>query len=229
MKEASKYYGCQSRYTQKELESYRQWLAELDEEAHGPGGDLRKRDDDIWTIFNPAHWSGQQIYESFTDEELLDIVIRTMNHHGHRPDFEDIHYIYLKYLKDRFGSQDKIKVLAKTRLKNLRNEQAWPVDWPDRVSPAPVLEHPKKHPFTEDDAAMLKNICERVHRSASLPDLTPEEKARLDKLGGVNRILKEMGIPALKERELLHMKKYWQEERKRQAAEAATANAEEKK
>lgn len=61
------------------------------------------------------------------------------------------------------------------------------------------------------------------------PELTPEEKARLNKFGGAGQVMKMMGIPILRGSELRHLKKYWQEEREKQAAGAATKNMEETK
>lgn len=76
---------------------------------------------------------------------------------------------------------------------------------------------------------MLENICRRARKSASLPILTPEEKARLNKMGGAEQVLQRMGIPAIRESELRHLQKYWESERKKQAAKAAEIKKEDTK
>ena len=90
MQEQTKSYGGQPILTEKELKSYRAWLEELDEKAHQPGEDLTICSKDAWAVFNPEQLPGKQIYNSFLDGELLDVVICTMNHQGHRPDFNNI-------------------------------------------------------------------------------------------------------------------------------------------
>ena len=42
-------------------------------------------DPDIWGVFNPKGNIGRQIYESYTDEALLEAVVGTMDHPGHKP------------------------------------------------------------------------------------------------------------------------------------------------
>ena len=37
-------------------------------------------DPDIWRVFNPEGNIGRQIYESYTDEALLEAVVGTMDH-----------------------------------------------------------------------------------------------------------------------------------------------------
>ena len=71
--------------TKRQLEGYRQWIAELDEESRKLGGGSESCDSELYRYFAPDQVVGRQVYESFSDEELLDIMIRTMHHQGHKP------------------------------------------------------------------------------------------------------------------------------------------------
>ena len=63
----------EQKLTEKELLGYRQWLSELDEESRGEQGTSRQAmDPDLWRIFDPKGNIGRQIYESYTDEALLE-------------------------------------------------------------------------------------------------------------------------------------------------------------
>ena len=90
--------------TEKELFGYRQWLAELNSEAAEESGDFNSCDPEVWEQFDPESSCGSQIYHSFRDEELLDVVIATMGRQGRKPRFDRIHIIYRRYLRLRFGS-----------------------------------------------------------------------------------------------------------------------------
>ena len=81
MQEQTKSYGGQPILTEKELKSYRALLENLDEKAHQPGEDLTICSKGAWAVFNPEQLPGKQIYNSFSDGELLDVVIYTMNNH----------------------------------------------------------------------------------------------------------------------------------------------------
>ena len=73
----------EQKLTEKELRGYRQWLSELDEESRGEQGTSRQAmDPDLWRIFDPKGNIGRQIYESYTDEALLEAVVVTMDHRG---------------------------------------------------------------------------------------------------------------------------------------------------
>lgn len=77
----------QQKLAEKELAGYRQWITELEEEARQTGGDLTLCDGEVWQYFDPGKPLGYQIYRSYSDEELLDILIKTMNHQGRTPDY----------------------------------------------------------------------------------------------------------------------------------------------
>lgn len=208
----------------QELEYYRGWLAELDADAHKSGGNPAFCTGEIWDIFFPFHRAGKQIYRSFSDEELLDIVIRTMNHQGHRPDFNSIYCIYLQYLKLRFGGLDEIKALAKRRMRQLKNEKDWPADWQDRVSIEPMRERmaKSKKELSKEDAALLEKLCIQAKEHGVPLHLDEADKRILDRMGGSGNVLKTMGIPIFKGSELRHMQEYWASEREKQKEAAAT-------
>ena len=93
----------EQKLTEKELRGYRQWLSELDEESRGEQGTSRQAlDPDLWRIFDPKGNIGRQIYESYTDEALLEAVVVTMDHPGHKPRtltsrYLSVHFQILKY------------------------------------------------------------------------------------------------------------------------------------
>ena len=73
----------EQKLTEKELRGYRQWLSELDVESREEQESSRQTvDPDIWRVFNPEGNIGRQIYESYTDEALLEAVVGTMDHPG---------------------------------------------------------------------------------------------------------------------------------------------------
>ena len=201
--------------TSKELAGYRQWLAELDEEAHAPGGQLHEIDSELRSVFRPKGPVGKQIYRSYTDEELLDILIRTMNHHGHKPRFEEVYGIYLDYLRQRFGNLSTAKELARRRMRRLRLMEKWPADWPERVSAEGLLksENRQTKEFSTEERALLLRLCETAGETGYPPVLTPDEIQIFNRHGGWIRVLEAMGIPALKDADARYMARYWAEQR----------------
>ena len=105
--------------TKKQIQGYRQWLSELDEEAREPGGNLLVCDPEVWQCFNPHKSTGYQVYMSYSDEELLDVLLKTMDRPGHNPDYSDLYCVYKQYLRCRFGSFGTAKKQAKVRMKRL--------------------------------------------------------------------------------------------------------------
>lgn len=210
--------------TPKELESYRRWLSELDEEARQSGSDLSRIDKELWQYFNPKTVLGEQIYKSYSDEELLTFVLATMNHPGHKPVLNEIYCVYLRYLKIRFGGLDKVIALAKTRRKQLEEEARWPADWTERVSPAPLFAHCEQRgcPLDEAEKERLQKFCETVIMRGSPPaeaELSPNIKALFRRAcGSWQKGLKIMNIPVLNKRALKHLKQYWTQERAKKEA-----------
>ena len=125
----------EQKLTEKELLGYRQWLSELDEESRGEQGTSRQAmDPDLWRIFDPKGNIGRQIYESYTDEALLEAVVVTMDHPGHKPRTYQLSPIRQVYLKQRFGNINKACWAARGFRKRLEEQKRWPPDWPERVS-----------------------------------------------------------------------------------------------
>ena len=209
--------------SEKELKGYRRWAAQLQEESREPGGSC-SCDPEVWEFFDPAFSTGKQIYESFTDEELLDVMIATMNRPGHTPQFQEIHELYRRYLSRRFGDLARAKRAARIRYKQLRDESRWPWDWPDRVSPEPVLDRCRKRgiSLSDKETALLEQLCRAARYTRMPPVLSSEEARCLQRLGGARRTVELMGIPQLERSALRHMRSYWQQQ-------AARANALENK
>ena len=199
--------------SEKELNSYRQWAAELQEESQQPGGSC-SCDPEVWEYFNPAFPCGKQIYESFTDEELLDVVLSTMERPGHSPQFQEIHEIYRRYLSRRFGSLSRVKEAARIRYKRRRDEQRWPWDWPERVSSAAALDYCRQRglSLSREEQTLLEHLCQVARYTRLPPVLSQAQIHCLQRLGGLRQMLELMGIPRLERSALKHMRFYWQEQ-----------------
>ena len=199
--------------SEKELMGYRQWAAELQEEAREPGGSC-SCDSEVWEYFNPAFPCGKQIYESFTDEELLDILLPTMECPGHTPQFQEIHEIYRRYLARRFGDLSRAKELARIRYKRRRDEQRGPWDWPERVSAEPALNYCRQRglSLSREELALLKHICQVARYTRMPPALSQAQIRCLQRLGGVRQTFELMGIPRLERGALKYMRFYWQKQ-----------------
>lgn len=208
--------------TERELDGYRQWIAELEEEARAEGS-MGTCDPEVWEQFCPGSETGRQIYASFSDEELLDLLIRTMDRPGHKPRVEEIHCIYRAYLSLRFGGLHIAKERARARRKQLREREKWPWDWPERVSPQPLLEKLARRgrAANPEDRRLLEKLCKEARERGEPPKLTPDERRRLDRLGGCRTALELMGIPALTRAGARNMRLYWKEQRERLEAGAS--------
>ena len=202
--------------SEKELNSYRQWAAELQKESGEPGGSCNC-DPEVWEYFNPTTAWGKQIYESFTDEELLDLLLPTMKSQGHTPQFQKIHEIYRCYLGRRFGNLARVKEMARIRYKRRRDERRWPWDWPERVSVEPALDFCRKRGIrlSPEEQTLLAQLCQAAKYTRMPPVVFSQEQLRcLQRLGGVRQLLERMGIPHLERGARKHMRLYW----KKQAA-----------
>ena len=178
----------EQKLTEKELRGYRQWLSELDVESREEQESSRQTvDPDIWRVFNPEGNIGRQIYESYTDEALLEAVVGTMDHPGHKPRLYQLSLIRQVYLKRRFGSTNKACWAAKGFRKRLEEQKRWPPDWPERVS-----------------ADRFRAYCERIE------EITPELKKLFQKKRCTNkRAMELMGIPVLSKLAMKHLWSYW--------------------
>ena len=213
--------------TARQLEGYRQWLRELDAEAREAGGSLQECDSELERYFLPETRCGRQVYESFTDEELLDILIQTMERPGHSPRYEAVYCIYLKYIKLRFRGLHNAKTLARGRMKRRELEQRWPPDWPDRVTSEPVEALLRSRGYREDapEMELPRELCASCRKSGLPPELTAEEQQKLERLGcgDAPSVLRRMGIPALNKRTLRHLTRYWKTQREKHPWKEETA------
>ena len=163
----------EQKLTEKELRGYRQWLSELDEESRGEQGTSRQAmDPDLWRIFDPKGNIGRQIYESYTDEALLEAVVVTMDNPGHKPRTYQLSPIRQVYLKQRFGNINKACWAARGFRKRLEEQKRWPPDWPERVSADGFRAYCERigSPLTEQDAELAEHMCRSVRESWRPPE-----------------------------------------------------------
>lgn len=90
---------------QKEIMELRQQLQKDAEKAK-----LEDFPEQTQQWINPQKWSqymgatGRRLYQSFSDEELLDIIRREALHLGHIPAQRDVFCVYRDYIRRRFGN-----------------------------------------------------------------------------------------------------------------------------
>ena len=216
----------------KELEGYRQWLAELSAEAGAPGGDLGHIDEALFPCFAPKRPVGRQVYRSFSDEELLEPVLRTMDHPGHKPRLDQVYCVYCWYLKERFGTVRDVCWKARARWKQRRDEVNWPADWPERVAPQELIAYcgGRNYAPTQAELQTLEEFCARIRRRrCPLPeDQAPAEFRQLLARAGCtwDRGMRLLGVPVLRKEALRHMKKYWAAQRRDMALPAPDSEQE---
>ena len=204
--------------TARELAGYRQWLAELDQEAREEGGDPARRDPELRRYFDPYTPCGRQVYESYTDGELLDILIRTMERPGHSPRYGEVYCFYLDYIRLRFQGLNNAKELARGRLKRRELRKRWPPDWHERVTAEPVVEQLRRRGRSGPELELPRRICESCRKTGLPPELTAEERQALERLGcgDAASVLRCMGIPVVNKTLMRHLRRYWQEAREKQ-------------
>ncbi len=184
----------------KQLQEYREWLAELAAEAAATG-EYGQCDPEVWAYFDPHTGTGEQILSSLTERELFEPVLATMDRPGHTPDFDRVYVIYRKYLSWRYGSMNVVKFRARTLYKQRAAKRLCPPDWPSRVSVAPLLEQyeAKGTPATAEQRTAVEAICEKVRKSGQpiRPEtLSNETRCLLNTLGGSwRKAFTLMGIP----------------------------------
>lgn len=203
--------NIKEKLTKKELLGYRQWLSELEEE-----GELDSCDSEVWECFDPQTAVGAQVYQSFTDEELLNLLITTMGQQGRKPRFDRIHVIYRRYLHQRFGGLNNAKECARVRIKQLEEQKRWPPDWHTRVSTGPLLARLEKkgRAVSGEDLELLERLCREARETTLPPYISISIRDRLNKLMDSKSALELMGIPVLNQAGLKRMVRYWNEGRK---------------
>lgn len=215
--------------TERQLLEYRQWLKELDEEAHAPGGRLDEIDPALWSIFRPEGPIGKQIYRSYTDEELLEPLLRTMNHPGHKPRLDEVHIVWKEYLRLRFDTLGDACWKARSYRKRRMNEQAWPADWPERLTPERLLAYLGRRGYTvtEVDRQTVARYCLQLQRTKEPPaeGQLPSGLIQLFGRAGCQWRcgMQELNAPLLSKAALRHMRRYWAERRKEENPADASA------
>lgn len=203
------------RLSERELEGYRQWLTELEEEMSDAPGLSQRLDEDLTCYFWPEYSIGRQVYISFTDEELLERLVETMEGRDGPPQPERLLCVYRWYLEKRFGSLYRACWQARGRSRQRAAERMWPADWPERVSDRPFLERCVAHGvgLDEETRRQVGEYCAAVRRSGQPPsrDQLPQELDVLfSRVGCTWKTgLELLGIPALSKSVRRHMRHYW--------------------
>lgn len=166
--------------------------------------------------YDPTREPGQSVYASFTDAELLEIVLAAIPAGQRAVRWERLNAVYTAYLAVRFGSRTNTaeKALAYRHYREM--EQLWPPDWPERVSPAGLLQYAARRGFsvTEEMRGVMENICERARKFCEPPTITKTERSKLGRLGSdCNTVLSKMNIPVLSTNELRYLRNFWREQR----------------
>lgn len=203
--------------TREEISEAKRALAQRNEKTRENGFESKWCATMLKNVYHPSSPTGKQIYISYSGDELLDILITYMQHHGHKPDWERVHYIYKLYLSRRFGNLAQARAKARARQKQQVLQAKWPPDWLERVSSEPYyrwLEERGKT-YTEEDVSVVEGICAQARESGMPPELSSEPCMYLGKFGDVKKGLALMNIPPLNKTELRFMARYWKENRNR--------------
>ena len=206
-----------TRLTTKELDSAKQNLAWRNEMTRLNGFEKKECAPEIISYYHPKSETGKHIFQSYTDNELLDILISYMQHRGHTPEWDKVHYIYKLYLSQRFDNLAQAKAKARTRQKILMQQAKWPPDWPERVNPEPLYQWMAENgkELTEEQRNNVEGLCMAARETGMPPDLSSPECQLLGKICDYKKALEMLGIPALRKTELRFMSRYWQENREK--------------
>lgn len=204
-----------TRMTREEISRAKKVLAQRNAQTMETGFETKWCDPEFRNYYHPASATGKQIYRSYSSDELLDILITFMEHHGHTPDWEKVHHVYKLYLSYRFGDLAQAKAKARARKKAMVQQAKWPPDWPDRVSPEPFYKWPEERgkAYTEEDKAVVEGICVQAKESGLPPELSSEPCKYIGKFGDIKKGLEMMNIPPLNKVDLRFMARYWKENR----------------
>lgn len=88
----------------REIQGYREWIADLAAEALLPEGDLQYCDPELWSYFDYTTVIGSQVYRSYSDQELLALLQQAQQRLGYCPRKRDLYCVYQRYIRYRFGS-----------------------------------------------------------------------------------------------------------------------------
>lgn len=214
----------ESDMTRAELERARQELERRSALSRENGFEAEWCEPQVWQYYHPDGARGRQIYLSYSDDELLDTLIAVMDRPGGKPQLERLHHIFRLYLNRRFQDLSQAKAKARTRKNALAQQEKWPPDWPERVTPEPlyrrITEQGKE--ISEKDRSIIEGICEKARETALPPDMNSPECLYLKKFCGFKKALELMNIPPLSKSDLRFMVPYWRKNRaNRQSAENA--------
>lgn len=204
-----------NRLSQRELNGYRQWLTELEEEMADTPGLSQQLDGDLTLYFSPECPIGRQVYTSFSDEELLESLVETMEGRNGSPRPDRLLCVYRWYLEKRFGSLHHACWRARGWSRQQAAERMWPADWPERVDTLPFLERCASRGvcLDEDARQTLGEYCAAVRRTGQPPcreELPGELDVLFRQVGCTWQTgLELLGIPALSKSVRRHMRRYW--------------------
>ena len=197
--------------TKRELADAKQMLAQRNERTRVDGFEEKLCETAFGNYYHPRTSTGRQIYTSYTSEELLDILITYMEHHGHTPDWGKIHHMYKVYLIWRFGNLSQAKDKARARMKAVEQQLKWQSDWVEHIDPQPLYAWlaVKGIALTEEHRNNIEKICSEARERKTPPSLSSPECRLLGKICYYKKALEMMNIPALRKTELRMMEKYW--------------------
>ena len=207
--------GKQMRLSERELAGYRQWLTELEEEMEELGGLSAGLDGDLEDYFDPRSPIGRQVYASFSNEELLEPLVDTMEKGDGAPRPDRLLCVYRWYLEKRFGSLHRACWCARGRSRQRQAERRWPADWPERVDPRPFFQrcHSQGLILDEEARGAVWDYCGAVRRQGQPPcenELPDQLRTLFARTGCTWRTgLELLGIPALSKAVRRHMRCYW--------------------
>ena len=115
---------CNGSLTKEQAEAYHDWIASLYDEKLRTGGDLSSCGNEIWKKTNIISETGRLIYESFSDQELLDILRSAASRVGRIPNKSDVYCVYRSYIKIRFGCWNAALIAAGllSKVENITND-----------------------------------------------------------------------------------------------------------
>ena len=172
-------------------------------------------DGDLTLYFSPECPIGRQVYTSFSDEELLESLVETMEGRNGSPRPERLLCVYRWYLEKRFGSLHHACWRARGRSLQQAAERMWPADWPERVDTLPFLKRCASRGICLDEDARqtLGEYCAAVRRTGQPPcreELPGELDVLFRQVGCTWQTgLELLGIPALSKSVRRHMRRYW--------------------
>lgn len=205
----------QTRLSERELAGYRQWLTELEEEMEEVPGLSAGLDGDLNGYFASESPIGRQVYASFSNEELLEPLVATMEGWDGSPQPDRLLCVYRWYLEKRFGSLHRACWCARGRNRQQQAERRWPADWPERVDARPFFQRCASRGLTLDEGtrAAVQAYCVAVSRRGQPPceSELPEQLRTLFAWTGCTwrTGLELLGIPALSKAVRRHMRRYW--------------------